>query len=97
MTEVSISGQYNDALFTIFGPPAMLKIATEEFIPEKVFKYLICFYYNCKKLKVDLNFRMSMISFHYTVQSLWIQSQEILILAIYLPKLKLVYNKKYFS
>ena len=43
MTEARISGQYNDALFTIFDPPAMQKLAAEEFIAEKVFKYLICF------------------------------------------------------
>ena len=51
MTEATISGQYNDALFTIFGPPAIQKLATEEFITEKVFKYLISFDYNCRKLK----------------------------------------------
>ena len=56
MTEASISGQYNDALFTIIGPPAMLKLATEEFITEKVFKYLISFDYNCKKSKTYLEF-----------------------------------------
>ena len=58
MTEASISGQYNAALFTIFCPPAMLKLVTEEFIAEKVFKYLISFDYNCKICN--------------TVQSLWI-------------------------
>ena len=52
----SISGQYNDALFTILGPPAMLKLATEEFITEKVFKCLISFDYNCKKSKTYLEF-----------------------------------------
>ena len=56
MTEASISGQYNDALFTIFGPPAMLELATEEFITEKVFKYFISFNYNCKKSKTYLEF-----------------------------------------
>ena len=56
MTEASISGQYNDALFTIFGPPAMLKLAREEFITEKVFKYLILFYCKCKKSKTYLEF-----------------------------------------
>ena len=56
MTEASISGQYNDALFTIFGPPAMLKLAKEEFIAEKVFKYLRSFDYNCKKSITFLEF-----------------------------------------
>ena len=56
MTEASISGQYNNALFTIFGPTALLKLATEEFITKKVFKYLISFDYNCKKLKTYLEF-----------------------------------------
>ena len=51
MTEASISGQYNNALFTIFGSPAMLKLATGEFITKKVFTYLISFDYNCKKSK----------------------------------------------
>ena len=54
MTEASIFGQYNVALFTIFGPPAMLKLATEEFITEKVFKYFISFDYNCRKSKTYL-------------------------------------------
>ena len=57
MTEASISGQYNDALFMIFGPPAMQKLATEEFITEKVFKYLISFDYNCRKSKTYLEFQ----------------------------------------
>ena len=56
MTEASISGQFNDALFTIFGPPAMQKLATEEFITEEVLKYLISFDYKCKKLKTYLKF-----------------------------------------
>ena len=56
MADASISGQYNDALFTIFGPPVMLKLATEEFITKKVFKYLISFDYNCKKSKTYLEF-----------------------------------------
>ena len=56
MTEASVSGQYNDALFTIFGLPAMLKLATEEFITEQVFKYLISFDYNCKESKTYLEF-----------------------------------------
>ena len=72
MTEASISGQYNDALFKIFGPPAMLKLSTEEFITKKVFKYLISFDYNCQKSKTYLEFSMSIISFCNTVQSLWI-------------------------
>ena len=56
MTKAGISGQYNDALLTIFGPPAMLKLATEGFIAENVFKYLISFDYNCKKLKTYFEF-----------------------------------------
>ena len=56
MTKASISGQYNDVLFTIFGPPAMLKLATEEFLAEKVYKYPISFDYNCKKSKTYLEF-----------------------------------------
>ena len=54
MTEASISDQYNDVLFTIFGPPAMLKLATEEFTTKKVFTYLISVDYNCKKSKTYL-------------------------------------------
>ena len=41
MTEVRISGHYNDASFTIFGSLVMLELATEEYIAEKVFIYLI--------------------------------------------------------
>ena len=50
----------------------MLKLATEEFIAEKVFKYLISFDYDCKKSKLTLNFSISIISFCITVQSIWI-------------------------
>ena len=46
-----------DVLFTTaFGSPAMQKVATEEFITEKVFKYLISFDYNCRKSKIYLEF-----------------------------------------
>ena len=43
MTEARISGHYNHASFTTFGPLVMLELATEEYeyIAEKVFKYLI--------------------------------------------------------
>ena len=86
MTEDRISGQYNDALFTIFDPPATQKLATEEFITEKLFTYLI---YPLKiteeSQELILNISMTIISFYITVQSLWIRCQEILTTAIYLP------------
>ena len=47
---------YKDALFIMFGPPAMQKLATEEFITEKVCKYLVSFDYNCRKSKTYLKF-----------------------------------------
>ena len=34
----------------------MQKLATEEITAEKVFKYLISFDYDCKKLKIYLKF-----------------------------------------
>ena len=37
MTEARIFGQYNDALFAIFDPPATRKLVTEEFINKKKF------------------------------------------------------------
>ena len=43
MIETKISGQYNDALFTIFDPPAKKNLATEESIPVTVFKCLMSF------------------------------------------------------
>ena len=56
MTGDKISGHYNDASFTIFGPSVMLELATEEHIAEKVFKYLIPLDYNCRKSKTYLEF-----------------------------------------
>ena len=47
---------YNDELFTIFDPPAMQKLATEEFITKRIFKYLISFDYNCRKSKTYFEF-----------------------------------------
>ena len=97
MTEASIFGQYNDVLFTghNFASPAMQKPATEEFIAEKVFKYPISFNYTvtAESQKLTLNFGTSIINFYSTVQSIWIQSQEILISAIDLSKLKSTYKK----
>ena len=43
-------------IFMIFGPPSMQKLATKEFMTEKVFKYLISFDSNCRKSKTDLEF-----------------------------------------
>ena len=57
MTEARISDQYDDVLSTTFDPPAMQKLATQEFIAEKVFKYIsISFDYNCRKSKTSLKF-----------------------------------------
>ena len=65
----------------------MQKLATEEFITQKVFIT------TAESQNLTLNFSMFIISFYNTVQSLWIQSQEILISGIYLPTLKSVYTK----
>ena len=51
MTQTRISGQYNDVLSTIFGPPAKKKLATEESIVVIISKYLMSFDYNCRKSK----------------------------------------------
>ena len=56
MTEAKIYGQYNNALFTIFDSSLMQKLAKEEFITEKVFKYLISIDYNGRKSKTYLEF-----------------------------------------
>ena len=94
MTEARISGHYSDASFTIFGSLVMLELAIEEYVAEKVFKYLIyLLIITAKSQKLILNFSISIISFNITVQPLWIRSQEILISALYLPKLKSVYKK----
>ena len=86
-----ICGQYNDALFTILDSPAMQKLATEEFIIEKVLSTLYPLNLTAESKKLNLNF--SMWCFYNTVQSLSIRSQEILIWATYLPKLKSIYKK----
>ena len=67
--------------------PAKPKLATEESIAVNVFKYLISFDYTEQRQKLTLNCNMAIVSFHSTDQSIWIQSQEILTLAIYIPTL----------
>ena len=88
MTETRISGQYNYVLSTIFDPHAKQKLATEESIAVKVFKYLMWVIITAGSLKLTLKCNISFLSFHNTVQSLCIRSQEILTKVIYLPKLK---------
>ena len=70
MIEARISGRYNDALFTIFDPHTMQKLATEEFIIEKVYEYLISFNYNCRKLKTYRELYYIFLRCYNIVQSL---------------------------
>ena len=56
MTEAWISGQNNDVLLRNLASPANQKLATEEFMALKGFKYLISFDYNCRKYKTYLKF-----------------------------------------
>ena len=67
MTEARISGHYNDASFTIFGPSVMLELATEEYITEKFLNNLNILIISAESQKLFLNFSISIISFNNTV------------------------------
>ena len=71
MIEARISDQCNDVLSRNLTSPAKQKLATEES--------------TAKSQNLTLNCSMSIVRFHNTVQSLSIQSQEILTSANYLP------------
>ena len=59
MTEARISGQYYEALFIIFDPPVMQKLATEEFITEKILYTLDSLIIIAESQKLILSFSMS--------------------------------------